>query len=89
MFMDALSSVQFQDVTRQRLQAVKDAIHVLDEHANTLAERLVQSNAAHFRFTPLARRLEQMQAGGRAGDDRATPDLPSASAGKAPKVELF
>ncbi len=40
MFMDALASVQFQDVTRQQIEQVIAALHRLDGHAVELAERL-------------------------------------------------
>ncbi len=40
MFMDALASVQFQDVTRQQIEQVINALDRLDGHAALLADRL-------------------------------------------------
>jgi len=41
MFMDALASVQFQDVTRQQIEHVVSALTRLDDHAKVLGERLI------------------------------------------------
>jgi len=55
MFMDALASVQFQDVTRQQIEHTG-----LDRHLDVLAERLEQSENPTFAYTPLAEHLDQI-----------------------------
>ncbi len=92
MFMDALSCVQFQDVTRQRLDTVKSAIHRLDDHARLMAERLADSNRTHFRFAPLAEHLDDLAPGDAPAARRFDSPGPSAAlppAGMPPTVELF
>jgi methyl-accepting chemotaxis protein len=60
MFMDALASVQFQDVTRQQIEQVIDALNRLDSHAEMLADRLHQFEDPDFQLKPLADHLEQL-----------------------------
>ena len=60
MFMDALASVQFQDVTRQQIEHTTDSLTRLDEHLAVLAERLEQSEAPGFTYTPLAQHLDEI-----------------------------
>jgi methyl-accepting chemotaxis protein len=49
MFMSALASVQFQDVTRQQIEQVVDALNRLDGHSTMLAERLAQLRGSGLR----------------------------------------
>jgi methyl-accepting chemotaxis protein len=60
MFMSALASVQFQDLTRQQIEQVVDALNRLDGHATMLGDRLHQLEDPHFELQPLAAHLEQM-----------------------------
>ncbi|MEW6164412.1 MAG: methyl-accepting chemotaxis protein [Pseudomonadota bacterium] len=60
MFMDALASVQFQDVTRQQIEQVIDALNRLDGHAGLLAERLEAFDDPHFELRPLATHLDEI-----------------------------
>lgn len=60
MFMNALASVQFQDVTRQQIEQVIDALNRLDSHASLLAERLKQFENPDFELQPLSQHLAQM-----------------------------
>lgn len=60
MFMDALASVQFQDVVRQQVEQVAAALNQLDSHAHTLARRLEAVEDSEFTYTPIAQQLEQM-----------------------------
>ena len=63
MFLDAQAGVQFQDVTRQQIEQVMQALTQLDEHAEALAERLrVYENPAS-NYTPLAQHLETLYSG--------------------------
>ena len=96
MFMDALASVQFQDVTRQQLEHTVDSLTRLDSHLGVLAERLEQSANPDFSYTPLAEHLDEIysryvmdqQRQSHADALGSTP----AKAGDAPannKIELF
>jgi len=96
MFMDALASVQFQDVTRQQLEHTVDSLTRLDSHLGVLAERLEQSENPDFSYTPLAEHLDEIysryvmdqQRQSHADALGSTP----AKAGDAPannKIELF
>ena len=96
MFMDALASVQFQDVTRQQLEHTVDSLTRLDSHLRVLAERLEQSANPDFSYTPLAEHLDEIysryvmdqQRQSHADALGSTP----AKAGDAPannKIELF
>ena len=61
MFMDALASVQFQDVTRQQIEQVIGGIERLDTHADALAgvlERAVDVRREDA-VEPLGKQLEQ------------------------------
>jgi methyl-accepting chemotaxis protein len=60
MFMEAQASVQFQDVSRQQIEQVMQALSQLDEHANLLSERLRAYEDANFVFTPIAQHLESL-----------------------------
>ena len=60
MFMNALASVQFQDVARQQIEQVIDALNRLDNHALLLADRLNQFEDRNFELQPLAQHLAQM-----------------------------
>ncbi|MFA7281265.1 MAG: methyl-accepting chemotaxis protein [Sterolibacterium sp.] len=94
MFMNALASVQFQDVTRQQIEQVLDALSRLDSHATLLADRLKQSEDPSFVFQPLAQHLDQMYSNYVMSSQR---DSHQASLGNAktstdegrPKIELF
>jgi methyl-accepting chemotaxis protein len=58
MFMEAQASVQFQDVSRQQIEIVVQALSLLDEHANVLAARLHAHEDMNFTYTPIAKHLE-------------------------------
>ena len=60
MFMSALASVQFQDVTRQQIEQVVDALNRLDEHSALLAERLEKPEEQNFELPPLSAHLDEM-----------------------------
>lgn len=94
MFMDALASVQFQDVTRQQIEHTTDALQGLDQHLTTLAERLEHSDNPVFAYTPMAQHLEAIYSRYVMEDQRSTHDgvvgrtaaHPSAAN---PRIELF
>ena len=97
MFMDVLASVQFQDITRQQIEQVQQAMSKLDDHAENLARRIKASEGADFQYTPLAEHLDQLYSSyvmdaQRVSHQQATHQPVKASAGKAAtssKIELF
>ena len=95
MFMDVLATVQFQDITRQQIEIVANALTKLDEHAANLAQRIKEAENPDFRYTPLAEHLDELYGkyvmdAQRLSHQQALHQ-PSASAGVAasPKIELF
>ncbi|KAI5912782.1 methyl-accepting chemotaxis protein [Thauera sp. 2A1] len=62
MFMDALASVQFQDVTRQQIEHTGDALRRLDEHLGILAARLEHGDQPDAAYTPMAQHLDEIYA---------------------------
>ncbi len=95
MFMSALASVQFQDVTRQQIEQVIDALNRLDSHSKLLAERLGRLEDPHFELPPLSAHLEQIysnyvmdsQRDVHNSAHRGASGAPATQAG--PKIELF
>ncbi len=60
MFLEAQASVQFQDVCRQQIEHVMQALHKLDEHASLLADRLRAYEQSNFSFKPIAHHLDEL-----------------------------
>ena len=60
MFMDAIASVQFQDVTRQQLELTSQALERLNEHALAIAQRLLQVDNPDFSYQPLSEHLDDL-----------------------------
>ena len=60
MFMDVLASVQFQDITRQQIEIVANALRKLDEHAENMARRIKDSEGSDFHYAPLSEHLEDL-----------------------------
>ncbi|OHC66496.1 MAG: chemotaxis protein [Rhodocyclales bacterium GWA2_65_19] len=93
MFMSALASVQFQDVTRQQIEQVVDALNRLDAHSALLASRLDQFEDPHFSLQPLSSHLDQMYSNYVMDSQRDIHhDITrnGTTAGKTgPKIELF
>ncbi|WP_415036974.1 methyl-accepting chemotaxis protein [Azonexus sp.] len=97
MFMDVMASVQFQDITRQQIEIVANALHQLDDHARSLAQRIKSVDDPNFCYTPLTERLDDLynkyvmetqrtshqSALGQSGRNAAKQDAGSA------KIELF
>lgn len=97
MFMEALASVQFQDVTRQQIEQAIAALNRLDSHTTLLADHLVQIDNPNFELIPLTAHLDEMYQGYVMHSQR---DLHQSALGKKnsgshattlpePKVELF
>jgi methyl-accepting chemotaxis protein len=97
MFMSALASVQFQDVTRQQIEQVVDALNRLDSHSTMLANRLRQLEDPHFELQPLSAHLDQIyrsyvmdsQRNVHDSAQRATSGSHAALAAAGPRIELF
>lgn len=96
MFMDILASVQFQDITRQQIEQVSQALQTLDSHAGQLAQQL-RSSAIDAPCTPLAEHLEALYTHyvmdqQRRDHDRALQGAggsTAASVSSSQKIELF
>lgn len=94
MFMEALASVQFQDVTRQQIAQVIDALDRLDGHVALLAERLDQFDDPVFELRPLTKHLDEIynryvMVSQRDAHHNALGDGKSGAGGSGAKVELF
>jgi len=93
MFMSALASVQFQDVTRQKIEQVIDALNHLDSHSALLANRLEQYENSPFDLPPLSDHLDQIYSNYVMDSQRAAHHSATKSSAAAiktgPKIELF
>ncbi|MCX8087172.1 MAG: methyl-accepting chemotaxis protein [Rhodocyclaceae bacterium] len=94
MFMDALASVQFQDVTRQQIEQVIQALNRLDGHCALLADRLAAFENPNFELQPLSTHLDEIYKNYVMSSQRDSHRnaLSSGGADKestGPKVELF
>ena len=94
MFMDAMASVQFQDVTRQQIELVIDALNRLDAHSALLANRLDQFDDPNFQMRPLTEHLDEIYQSYVMDSQRdshhgAMHTKNTSSSTAAPKVELF
>jgi methyl-accepting chemotaxis protein len=95
MFMDALASVQFQDVTRQQIEQVINALQRLDGHAVLLAERLEAFDNPDFELRPLAHHLDEIYSSYVMNSQRDSHNSAlggghsSSKDDSGPKVELF
>jgi len=94
MFMDALASVQFQDVTRQQLEQVIAALSRLDGHAAELAERLDRSDDPSFVLKPLSQHIDQIyqdyvMSSQRESHQASLQREPERDSGSGPNIELF
>jgi diguanylate cyclase (GGDEF)-like protein len=95
MFMNALASVQFQDVTRQQIEQVVDALGRLDGHAQLLAARLERFEDDDTKPQPLAEHLDEIYSNYVMEAQRDTHQQALGTPGSSkksasgPKVELF
>jgi methyl-accepting chemotaxis protein len=94
MFMNALASVQFQDVTRQQIEQVISALDRLDGHSAMLAERLAAFDDPHYEMRPLSSHLDEIYSSYVMKSQRDSHNSSLNSGDKAvdssgPKVELF
>ena len=94
MFLEAQASVQFQDVSRQQIEQVSQALVQLDQHAMLLADRLHAYEDANFTYTPIAQHLEALYGRYVMEQQRTTHDNSLKRSSAAPaaaqsRVELF
>jgi methyl-accepting chemotaxis protein len=95
MFMNALASVQFQDVTRQQIEHTADSLTRLDQHLGVLADRLLQSDNPEFKYTPLSEHLNEIFSRYVMEQQRVTHreatggTAPSSSGNAGARIELF
>jgi len=94
MFMEALASVQFQDVTRQQIEQVTTALSRLDSHAAELADRLDRLDDPGVALKPLSQHIDQLYQDYVMSSQRKTHQASLnrksvGDGGSGPKVELF
>ncbi len=93
MFVDTLASVQFQDVTRQQIDHVIQALNRLDEHCALLAERLAALSDPNFELRPLSSHLDEIYDNYVMSSQRETHrnalDNQASKEDMGPRVELF
>jgi methyl-accepting chemotaxis protein len=94
MFINAMASVQFQDVVRQQIEQVASAMSRLDDHAGMLADRLAQCDNPDFKLQPITEHLDQIYSGyvmnsQRRSHNSALSHDSSAADSSGPAVELF
>jgi methyl-accepting chemotaxis protein len=97
MFMNALASVQFQDVTRQQIEQVLGALDRLDGQTGQLVARLENFEDTDFAIQPLAEHLDQIYSSYVMDSQRSThrealgqsAASSASSTASGPKVELF
>ncbi len=94
MFLDALASIQFQDVTRQQVEQVASALDRLDGHTKLLAQRLENFDNPDLVIKPLAEHLDEIYSSYVMNSQRKTHDdalhvAHTGGASSGPKVELF
>ncbi len=94
MFMNALASIQFQDVTRQQVEQVINALDRLDSHTGMLAKRLENFQDPDFKLVPLSQHLDEIYGNyvmdsQRMAHSNATGQSSGPATGSSSKVELF
>ena len=93
--METLGGLQFQDVTRQQLEHVIDALNKFDSHMNLLAERVENCIVQPLEIAPINTHLESLFDGYAMDSQRAAHQAatggaaPVSSGGSQKKIELF
>lgn len=96
--LETLGCLQFQDITRQQLELVANALMQLDSHTKLLSDAVRQGHVLPLKLVPLSDHLEAMASGYAMEQQRVThashagaPASPASSAGPVarPKIELF
>ncbi|HJW24482.1 MAG TPA: methyl-accepting chemotaxis protein [Rhodocyclaceae bacterium] len=94
MFMDAIASVQFQDVTRQQIETVTGALARLNDFLGRLADRLERPDDPSLANESMSQHLEQIfdsyvMHSQRQSHQESVHGTRDAAASGGPKVELF
>ena len=94
MFMNALASIQFQDVTRQQIEQAINALDRLDGHSKLLAERLERFDDPNFTMPPLSQHLDEIYSSyvmtsQRQAHQSSLKSGVKVESNSGPKVELF
>jgi methyl-accepting chemotaxis protein len=95
MFMDTMASVQFQDVTRQQIEQVIDAVNRLEHVTTLLADRLERFDAPENDMKPLGEHLDEIYKNyvmdSQRDSHHAATNTRSAAVNRnsPPKIELF
>jgi methyl-accepting chemotaxis protein len=94
MFMNALASIQFQDVTRQQIEQAINALDRLDGHSKLLAERLERFDDPSFTMPPLSQHLDEIYSSyvmtsQRQAHQSSLNSGVKVESNSGPKVELF
>jgi methyl-accepting chemotaxis protein len=88
MFMDTMASVQFQDITRQQIEHVIEALNRLEAHAAMLAERLSSFDRPDFAIRTLSSHLDEIYKN-LDSHQNALHGSNATSSSSGPRVELF
>ena len=95
MFLDAQACVQFQDVSRQQIESVLQALERLEGHCVLLADRLHAYEDSNLSYTPMAQHLaslydDYVMEGQRATHQNAAgANDPTRSSARSARIELF
>ena len=94
LFMEALASVQFQDITRQQIEQVQSSIDSQDAHFEHLVDGLGRPDEADFRPRSFHERLEKIYSSyvmdsQRREFEKATKKQTTTESSELPSVELF
>ena len=95
MFMDVMASVQFQDVTRQQIEQVIDAVNRLEHCTNMLVDRLERFDEPDVEMKPLSEHLEEIYSSYVMDSQRELhhasthTSAPAKTSSAPPKIELF
>jgi len=92
MFIDVMASVQFQDVTRQQIGHVVEAMDRLDNHVVALADQLTHSGNSAMPIQPLQEQIDHAYStyvmDAQRSSHRSVLGLPNPEV-SGPKIELF
>ncbi len=95
MFCEMLSTMQFQDITRQQIEQVQFGLKLLEDHSSTLADHLEHAGGDTLPVEPLEQQLEKlyrnyvMDSQRRSHHDTLGTPMSTPSGHAGPAIELF
>lgn len=96
LFCDMLSSMQFQDITRQQIEQVQSGLELLERHAGMLANQLETQRPQPLNIEPLERQIDTLYRSyvmdsQRQSHEQTLGVMPTGAAknGTGPAIELF